>query len=377
MKKIIFAIIIVLTLLSGTAAGFAETENTKADEALYNITFTVGSDICYVNGEVQKLEQPIYLDETTGKAMLPIKSFCDIYGVEFSESRWYNFAGIKCDIINIEGNESSLEMYITDNPLEERVEADGSVKEWTMSASKYCTETYIYTLTQNDCKFVSLRFLAELLGFEVVWNDADQTIELKEKADDELFGYDINVEYQEYNGTLIINMELINRTPYYLSHRRGSRPRVFIYEDVNGEKGTCVYPIEGFGEYAVVDGKIISPNSTERATTSYTDLDLPKGKYICEISGYERIIYAGLRLAEIRFPEYRFEVSKDREYNILVNLAEGEEYKTIENLLKDIEYEYVEQMELSGSYKLKFYNRYEATKAIKILNNSDKVNYTS
>ena len=199
---------------------------------------------------------------------------------------------------------------MTDNPSEEGVEADDSVKDWTTGSDKFSTETYIYTKKLIACRFVSLIFLVELFGFEVIWDDSEQTITLNEKADEELFEYSIEVNYRQDDGKLTINRELLNHTPYYLSHWRGSRPFVDIYEDVNGKKGNCVYPIKGVAYTTVVDGKIISPNSTERETTNYTNLNLPNGKYICEISGYERIMYAGLRLAEIRGPEYRFEVTQ-------------------------------------------------------------------
>lgn len=88
MTKTLFSIILVLSVLTNTIFGFAEAEYTE--ETLRNIKFTVGSDICYVSGKAQKLEKAIYLDEATGKAILTIKSFCDIYGCEFNESRWYN-----------------------------------------------------------------------------------------------------------------------------------------------------------------------------------------------------------------------------------------------------------------------------------------------
>ena len=100
MKKTLFSIILVLSVLSNTIFGFSEAEYTE-EKTLRNIKFTVGSYLCEVNGKIQKLEQAIYLDEATGKAMLPIKSFCGIYGLEFSESRWYNSAGIEYDIINL------------------------------------------------------------------------------------------------------------------------------------------------------------------------------------------------------------------------------------------------------------------------------------
>ncbi len=318
MRKIISLLIAICMVFSFSCVFGDEI----SDNTLMNIVFTVDSDTAYVNGQVYELPAAVFRDEVSGNIMVPLESFCDIYGIQVKQCT--DMANLYALTKN--GLESKL--YIIDDPEGEKVtftprdvydsQGEGIVESLPDSLNygdEYLVE--LYGINTNDVQYIAFELFAKWLGFNVALND-DGTVELNELRDDEIFEYSAEACYED--GVLTVTRGIKNHTPFYII---GYAPdpcefTASLYKDVGGEE-RLVCNIAGYGEYpAVVVATSVKPNSEKiheyTVVGSDTDSDtgalssLDKGSYICRMNSRVKYVFAGFRTVEKSEKTYAFTV---------------------------------------------------------------------